>query len=283
MIRKISIEEIYLNIKEFELLSNEDFILSPYFQIPLYDILKEDFCEFYAYFHGNKLVGLAALSFENDYYKFPTYENVNPYQDFIVDNRFRKYFITTILREKKFGLFPILGESPTIKILSEEFDIKKQEFSKIYYLDLPKVLEEMIYKSKNRDELIRILKKFSKIHNFKKVENFDFYEILIKTKMYLLPQKLQIFVSDLISICKTNNFLRLYSIDDNFYFIVFAYKSKAYLWHYELEDSNLKIYGFLKVLDNLILESIKTLYIFTDIPDINFPIKTKITYKVYNI
>lgn len=283
LIRKITIEEIYSNIETFQKLSNDDFILSPYFQIPLYDILKDELCEFYGYFYENKLVGIIALQIDENYYKFPTYENVNPYQDFIVDNRFRKQFISEILKDKHFVLFPILDESPSVKILFEQFNVQKQEFSKIYYLELPKMLEEMIYKSKKRDELVRILKKYSKSYNFVHVENFDFYELLIKTKMYLLPQKLQIFVSDLISICKTNNFLKLFTIDNEFYFIVFAYKSKAYLWHYELEDENLKIYGFLKLLENLIFENFKTLYIFTDILDINFPIKSRTTYKIYNL
>ncbi len=283
MVRKITIEEIYSNIEIFQKLSNDDFILSPYFQIPLYDILKDELCEFYGYFYENKLVGISALQIDENYYKFPTYENVNPYQDFIVDNRFRKQFISEILKDKHFVLFPILDESPSVKILFEQFNVQKQEFSKIYYLELPKMLEEMIYKSKKRDELVKILKKYSKSYNFVHVENFDFYELLIKTKMYLLPQKLQIFVSDLISICKTNNFLKLFTIDNEFYFIVFAYKSKAYLWHYELEDENLKIYGFLKLLENLIFENFKTLYIFTDILDINFPIKSRTTYKIYNL
>ncbi|MEO0143484.1 MAG: hypothetical protein ABIL49_07920 [candidate division WOR-3 bacterium] len=283
MVRKITIEEIYSNIETFQKLSNDDFILSPYFQIPLYDILKDELCEFYGYFYENKLVGISALQIDENYYRFPTYENVNPYQDFIVDNRFRKQFISEILKDKHFVLFPILDESPSVKILFEQFNVQKQEFSKIYYLELPKMLEEMIYKSKKRDELVKILKKYSKSYNFVRVENFDFYELLIKTKMYLLPQKLQIFVSDLISICKTNNFLKLFTIDNEFYFIVFAYKSKAYLWHYELEDENLKIYGFLKLLENLIFENFKTLYIFTDILDINFPIKSRTTYKIYNL
>jgi hypothetical protein len=283
LVRKITIEEIYSNIEIFQKLSNDDFILSPYFQIPLYDILKDELCEFYGYFYENKLVGISALQIDENYYKFPTYENVNPYQDFIVDNRFRKQFISEILKDKHFVLFPILDESPSVKILFEQFNVQKQEFSKIYYLELPKMLEEMIYKSKKRDELVKILKKYSKSYNFVHVENFDFYELLIKTKMYLLPQKLQIFVSDLISICKTNNFLKLFTIDNEFYFIVFAYKSKAYLWHYELEDENLKIYGFLKLLENLIFENFKTLYIFTDILDINFPIKSRTTYKIYNL
>lgn len=283
LVRKITIEEIYSNIETFQKLSNDDFILSPYFQIPLYDILKDELCEFYGYFYENKLVGISALQIDENYYRFPTYENVNPYQDFIVDNRFRKQFISEILKDKHFVLFPILDESPSVKILFEQFNVQKQEFSKIYYLELPKMLEEMIYKSKKRDELVKILKKYSKSYNFVHVENFDFYELLIKTKMYLLPQKLQIFVSDLISICKTNNFLKLFTIDNEFYFIVFAYKSKAYLWHYELEDENLKIYGFLKLLENLIFENFKTLYIFTDILDINFPIKSRTTYKIYNL
>ncbi len=283
LVRKITIEEIYSNIETFQKLSNDDFILSPYFQIPLYDILKDELCEFYGYFYENKLVGISALQIDENYYRFPTYENVNPYQDFIVDNRFRKQFISEILKDKHFVLFPILDESPSVKILFEQFNVQKQEFSKIYYLELPKMLEEMIYKSKKRDELVKILKKYSKSYNFVRVENFDFYELLIKTKMYLLPQKLQIFVSDLISICKTNNFLKLFTIDNEFYFIVFAYKSKAYLWHYELEDENLKIYGFLKLLENLIFENFKTLYIFTDILDINFPIKSRTTYKIYNL
>ena len=283
MIRTIKIEEIYSNFKNFEKLSNDDFILSPFFQLPLYDILKDEFCEFYGYFQNNELVGICALKIEENYYQFPTYENVHPYQDFIVDNKYRKEFIFNILKEKKFSLFPILEDSPTIKIVCEQFNAQKEMFSKIYYLELPKMLDEIIYKSKKHDEIIKILKKLSKQYEFKKIDEFDFYDLFIKTKIYLLPQSFQIFISDLLSICKTNNFLRIFTIENEFYFIVFVYRSKAYLWHYVVEDEKLKIFGFLKVIEHLISEQIKTLIIFTDFLDLNFPIKQKTTYKVYKL
>lgn len=282
MIKSIKIEEIYSRFKEFETISNDDFILSPYFQIPLYDILKDEFCEFYGYYREDKLLGISALKIEEDYFMFPTYEGVNPYQDFIVDNRFRKDFIVNVLKDKKFILFPIPEDSPTIKILSENFNIKREFFSEIYYLELPKMLEELIYKSKKRDNLVKVLKKLSKHHNFELVNNFDFYEILIKAKLYLLPQKLQLFISDLISICKTNGFLRIFSIDREFYFISFVYKLRAYLWHYEANEE-VRDLGFLKILESLILENVKLVYIFSDIPNLGFHIKPKKTYKVYNI
>lgn len=282
LIRIIKIEEIYSEFKEFELISKDDFILSPYFQIPLYDILKDDFCEFYGYYYENKLSGISALRIEEDYFMFPTYEGVNPYQDFIVDNRFRKDFIVNVLKGKKFILFPILEDSPTVKILSENFNIKKEVFSEIYYLELPKMLEELIYKSKRRDDLVKILKKSAKHHNFELVNNFDFYEVLIKAKLYLLPQKLQLFISDLISICKTNGFLRIFSIDKEFYFITFVYKSRAYIWHYEANEE-VRNLGFLKILESLILENVKLVYIFTDIPNLGFHVKTKKAYKIYSV
>ncbi len=283
MIRKLTIEEIYLNFKTFEKLSNNDFILSPYFQIPLYDILKDEFCEFYGYFNNDELFGICTLLLEDDYYKFPTFDNINPYQDFIVDNRFRKDFIVSVLKNKKFLLKPILEDSPTIRILTEQVNAEKEEFSYVFYLELPKTLDEMIYKSKKHNELVKILKKHSKAYSFYIVQNFNFYELILKTKMYLLPQKLQIFLSDIISICKTNGFLRLFSIENEFYYIVFVHQQKAYLWHYYVEDESLKIYGFLKVLEHLILEGIKTLFIFTENLDLNFPIKSKKTYKVYRL
>ena len=283
MIRNIKIEEIYSNFKVIERLSNDDFILSPFFQLPLYDILKDDFCEFYGYFENDELVGICALRIIENYYQFPTYENVNPYQDFIVHNKHRKNFIVSILKDKKFILFPILEDSPTIKIISEQFEVKKEMFSKIYYLELPKMLDEIIYKSRKHDEIIKVLKKLSKQCEFKLINEFDFYDLFIKTKVYLLPQSFQIFISDLISICKTNNFLRIFTIENEFYFIVFVYKSKAYLWHYVIDDEKLKIFGFLKILESLILEQMKTLIIFTDFFDLDFPMKQKITYRIYKL
>ncbi len=283
LIKKLTIEEIYSNFNVFQKLSNAEFILSPYFQIPLYDILKDELCEFYGFFHNGDLLGICTLVLENDYYKFPTFEGINPYQDFIVDNRFRKEFITNILKDKKFLLEPILEDSPSIKILTEQLNALKESLSEVFYLELPKTLDEMIYKSKKHDEIVKILKKHSKIHNFSIVQNFDFYELILKTKMYLLPQKLQIFVSDLISICKTNGFLKLFTIDNEFYYIVFVYQQRAYLWHYYVEDETLKVYGFLKVLEHLILENIKVLFISAEKLNLNFPIKQKRTYRVYRL
>ncbi len=283
MIRNIKIEEIYSNFKSIEKISNDDFILSPFFQLPLYDILKDDFCEFYGYFENGEIMGICALKINENYYQFPTYENVNPYQDFIVHNRYRKNFIVSILKDKKFILFPILEDSPTIKIISEQFEVEKEVFSKIYYLELPKMLDEIIYKSRKHDEIVRTLRKLSKQYEFKLINEFDFYDLFIKTKIYLLPQHFQIFISDLISICKTNNFLRIFTIENEFYFIIFVYKSKAYLWHYAIDEEKLKIFGFLKVVESLILEQIKTLIIFTDFLDIDFPIKQKITYRIYKL
>ena len=77
--------------------------------------------------------------------------------------------------------------------------------------------------------------------------------------------------------------MRIFTIENEFYFIVFVYKSKAYLWHYVVDDEKLKIFGFLKILENLILEQIKTLIIFTDFLDLDFPIKQKVTYRIYKL
>jgi hypothetical protein len=74
--------------------------------------------------------------------------------------------------------------------------LKRKCFQKFIILELPKMLDEIIYKSKKHDEIIKILKKLSKQYEFKKIDEFDFYDLFIKTKIYLLPQSFQIFISD---------------------------------------------------------------------------------------
>ncbi len=284
--RELSSEELLDRFDRWLLLSGSDFVLSPYFQIPFYDIYRDDNALAVEFLDGSRAVGYALLKDDGDALTFPVYEPITPYFDIISDNGYREEILGQILSDMDFSLGPILESSPTLRILRDVYGAEVEEVSAIEYLPLPDSLDSLIYRSRKRDRMVRILRKMGRKKEFRRIEKWNLPELMVLSGMYLLPHEIHPFVGDLLSITTSAGILRIYCVDEEACAIFFIHGDRAYLWHLggpsPLED-DLKMYAFMKVLEVAIGEGAREMVLLyrEEIPGFKF--SSRRTYRARGV
>ncbi len=284
--RELTYEELLNRFDQWLSLAGSDFVLSPYFQIPFYDIYRDDDAVAVEFLAESRPVGYALIKEEGDTLTFPVYEPITPYFDVVSDNGYKEEIISTMISDKPFSLGPILESSPTLRILRDKYGAKVEEVSAIEYLPLPDSLDALVYRSRKRDKMVKLLKKMGKKKDFRRLEKWNLPDLMVLSGMYLLPHEVQPFVGDILSITSNAGILRIYCVDEEACAIFFVYGDRAYLWHMggpsPLED-DLKMFMFLKVLDAAISEGAKELVLLyrEEIPGFKF--SSRRTYRAEGV
>ncbi len=284
--RELSYEELLNRFDQWLSLAGSDFVLSPYFQIPFYDIYRDDDAVAVEFLAESRPVGYALIKEEGDTLTFPVYEPITPYFDVVSDNGYKEEIISAMISDKPFSLGPLLESSPTLRVLRDKYGAKVEEVSAIEYLPLPDSLDALIYRSRKRDKMVKLLKKMGKKKDFRRLEKWNLHDLKVLSGMYLLPHEVQPFVGDILSITSNAGILRIYCVDEEACAIFFVYGDRAYLWHMggpsPLED-DLKMFMFLKVLDAAISEGAKELVLLyrEEIPGFKF--SSRRTYRAEGV
>ncbi len=284
--RELSYEELLNRFDQWLSLAGSDFVLSPYFQIPFYDIYRDDDAVAVEFLAESRPVGYALIKEEGDTLTFPVYEPITPYFDVVSDNGYKEEIISAMISDKPFSLGPLLESSPTLRVLRDKYGAKVEEVSAIEYLPLPDSLDALIYRSKKRDKMVKLLRKMGKKKDFRRLEKWNLHDLKVLSGMYLLPHEVQPFVGDILSITSNAGILRIYCVDEEACAIFFVYGDRAYLWHMggpsPLED-DLKMFMFLKVLDAAISEGAKELVLLyrEEIPGFKF--SSRRTYRAEGV
>ncbi len=284
--RELSYEELLDRFDRWLSLSGTDFVLSPYFQIPFYDIYRDEDAVAVEFLDGSRPVGYALLKDEGSSLTFPVYEPITPYFDVVSDNGYREEILSLMISDNSFSLGPILESSPTLRILRDKYGAKVEEVSAIEYLALPDSLDALIYRSKKRDRMVKLLRKMGKKKDFRKLERWNLHDLKVLSGMYLLPHEVQPFVGDILSITSNAGILRIYCVDEEACAIFFVYGDRAYLWHMggpsPLED-DLKLFLFMKVIGAAIDEGAKELVLLyrEEIPGFRF--SSRRTYRAESV
>lgn len=285
-IKELTYEELLRKFERWLSISGNDFILSPYFQLPFFDIYRDEDAVALEFSRNGEPIGYSLVRYSDGDLEFPIYEPVTPYFDVVTDNGYRRDVLHTLLKDRKFHLMPILENSLTVKILREDFPVEIKEHSSIRYMQLPDSLDSLIYRSKKRDRLVKLLKKLSKRKNFYRLEMWNLHDLMLISGMYLLPHIVQPFLNDILSITSSAGLLRIYCVDEEGCAIVFLYKGKAYLWHMggpSPMERDSRTYLFLKVLEEVIGEGAKEMVILYDEPgDFGMKFSERKTLEVFS-
>ena len=285
-VREITYEELLGRFEEWLSISGEDFILSPYFQLPFFDIYKDEDAVALQFSVNGKAIGYSIVRYADNSIEFPIYEPVTPYFDVVTDNGYRRDVLYALLKDREFRLLPILENSLTLKLLREEFEAGIENHSTIKYMRLPDSLDAIIYRSKKRDRMVKLLKKMGKKKEFYPLRDWNLHDLMLLSGMYLIPHTIQPFLSDLLSITSNAGILRIYCLDEEGCAIVFLYKGKAYLWHMggpSPMEKDSRNYLFLKVLEETIGEGARELVVLYDEPeDFGMRFSERRTLKVFS-
>ncbi len=283
---ELSYEELLNRFDRWLSLSGSDFILSPYFQIPFYDIYRDEDAVAVEFLDGSRPVGYVLLKDEGSMLTFPVYEPITPYFDVVSDNGYREDILSIVISDNSFSFGPLLESSPTLRILRDKYDARVEEVSTIEYLPLPDSLDSLIYRSKKRDRMVKLLRKMGRKKEFRRLEKWNLPDLMVLSGMYLLPHGVQPFVGDILSITSNAGILRIYCVEEEACAIFFVYRDRAYLWHMggpsPLED-DLKMFIFMKVIEAAISEGARELVLLygEEIPGFRF--SSRRTYRAEGI
>ncbi len=260
--KKLPYEQVLDILNVWRELSSDDFFISPNFLFPIYDLYRDEFVEMQGVFKEDELVALVLFR-EDDVLKFGIFEQLTPYTDFVANNSFRKEAIGILLEGRKFELYPIPESSPTVKLLREMYGIEPKVHGRITFVNLPKDPDKFLYSLKQRDKLVKLIRKLDRKVKFEVRTSFNFYDVLTGAKLYLLPSYQQVFINELLMFNAGKDSLRIFVCDERIYVIVFLYSRKAYIWHVggiEYAD-DLETYAMLKSFMHLIHEGISQIWI----------------------